>query len=218
MADREIRRIRHWWRSTSAIDMKRWRTSGRVNLTPDPQWQGSAIVHGGHGCFPIFVSFAAPTLARRRRLSAEQRDFSHELATCPHFRPGRESRPALRRRRGRVQTHQKRLAGLDGRRARLLGRYQQGLHNGCDRQPSDRRRGGVGAGVAVRIIGKSPDRVMEFGESRTVLPTVGIDPTLAGGNDHRGRSDSDGRRIVQDHRRIDGRCARAVLACDAVKV
>ena len=35
--------------------------------------------------------------------------------------------------------------------------------------------GGVGAGVAVRIIRKSPDRMAEFGDSRAVLPTVGID-------------------------------------------
>jgi hypothetical protein len=35
--------------------------------------------------------------------------------------------------------------------------------------------GGVGAGVAVRIIRKSPDRVAEFGDSRAMLPTVGID-------------------------------------------
>jgi hypothetical protein len=37
------------------------------------------------------------------------------------------------------------------------------------------RAGGVGLGVAVRIIRKSPDRMAEFGESRAVLPTVGID-------------------------------------------
>ena len=37
------------------------------------------------------------------------------------------------------------------------------------------KAGGVGAGVAVRIIRKSPDRMAEFGESRAVLPTVGID-------------------------------------------
>ena len=34
-------------------------------------------------------------------------------------------------------------------------------------------------------------------------------PVLAGGNDHRGRSDTDRRRDVQDHRPTDGRCARA---------
>jgi len=32
-----------------------------------------------------------------------------------------------------------------------------------------------GAGVAIRIIRKSPDRMAEFGDSRAVLPTVGID-------------------------------------------
>jgi hypothetical protein len=37
------------------------------------------------------------------------------------------------------------------------------------------KAGGVGAGVAVRIIRKSPDRMAEFGESRAVLPTIGID-------------------------------------------
>lgn len=37
------------------------------------------------------------------------------------------------------------------------------------------KAGGVGAGVAVRIIRKSPDRMAEFGDSRAVLPTVSID-------------------------------------------
>lgn len=37
------------------------------------------------------------------------------------------------------------------------------------------KTGGVGAGVAVRIIRKSPDRMAEFGDSRAVLPTVSID-------------------------------------------
>lgn len=37
------------------------------------------------------------------------------------------------------------------------------------------KAGGVGAGIAVRIIRKSPDRMAEFGESRAILPTVGID-------------------------------------------
>jgi len=37
------------------------------------------------------------------------------------------------------------------------------------------KAGGVGAGVAVRVIRKSPDRVAEFGDSRAVLPTVGLD-------------------------------------------
>jgi hypothetical protein len=37
------------------------------------------------------------------------------------------------------------------------------------------KAGGIGAGIAVRIIRKSPDRMAEFGESRAVLPTVGID-------------------------------------------
>ena len=37
------------------------------------------------------------------------------------------------------------------------------------------KAGGIGAGVAVRIIRKSPDRMAEFGDSRAVLPTIGID-------------------------------------------
>jgi hypothetical protein len=37
------------------------------------------------------------------------------------------------------------------------------------------KAGGIGTGVAVRIIRKSPDRMSEFGDSRAVLPTVGID-------------------------------------------
>jgi hypothetical protein len=37
------------------------------------------------------------------------------------------------------------------------------------------KAGGVGAGVTVRIIRKSPDRMAEFGESRALLPTVSID-------------------------------------------
>lgn len=32
-----------------------------------------------------------------------------------------------------------------------------------------------GAGVAIRMIRKSPDRMADFGGSRAVLPTVGID-------------------------------------------
>ncbi len=35
--------------------------------------------------------------------------------------------------------------------------------------------GGVGDGVPVRIIRKSPDRMVEFGQSRAVLPAVDID-------------------------------------------
>jgi hypothetical protein len=37
------------------------------------------------------------------------------------------------------------------------------------------RAGGVGDGVAVRIIRKSPDEVVGFGSSRTVMATVLID-------------------------------------------
>ena len=37
------------------------------------------------------------------------------------------------------------------------------------------KAGGIGTGVAVRIIRKSPDRMAEFGDSRAVLPSIGID-------------------------------------------
>jgi hypothetical protein len=37
------------------------------------------------------------------------------------------------------------------------------------------RAGGVGGGTAVRVIRKSPDEVVGFGDSRAVLPTVMID-------------------------------------------
>lgn len=37
------------------------------------------------------------------------------------------------------------------------------------------KAGGVRLGVAVRIIRKSPDRMAEFGESRAVLPGMGLD-------------------------------------------
>lgn len=37
------------------------------------------------------------------------------------------------------------------------------------------RAGGAGEGVAVRVIRKSPDEVVGFGSSRTVLPTVLVD-------------------------------------------
>ena len=37
------------------------------------------------------------------------------------------------------------------------------------------KAGGIGVGVAVSIIRKSPDRMAEFGDSRAVLPTVGMD-------------------------------------------
>ena len=37
------------------------------------------------------------------------------------------------------------------------------------------KAGGAGAGITVRIIRKSPDRMAEFGNSRAVFPTVGID-------------------------------------------
>jgi hypothetical protein len=37
------------------------------------------------------------------------------------------------------------------------------------------RTGGVGAGVAVRVITKRPDQVAGFGDSRAILPTMLID-------------------------------------------
>jgi hypothetical protein len=37
------------------------------------------------------------------------------------------------------------------------------------------RAGGVGAGVAVRVIRKSPDKIVGFGDSRVVMPSVLID-------------------------------------------
>lgn len=37
------------------------------------------------------------------------------------------------------------------------------------------RTGGVGAGLAVRVIAKRPDQVVGFGDSRAVLPAVLID-------------------------------------------
>jgi hypothetical protein len=37
------------------------------------------------------------------------------------------------------------------------------------------KAGGVSAGGAVHIIRKSPDRMADFGESRAVFPTIGID-------------------------------------------
>lgn len=37
------------------------------------------------------------------------------------------------------------------------------------------RAGGVGAGIAVRIIRKSPDEVASFGASRAILPAVIIE-------------------------------------------
>lgn len=35
--------------------------------------------------------------------------------------------------------------------------------------------GGVGAGVAVRVIRKSPDKIVGFGDSRAVMPSALID-------------------------------------------
>ncbi len=37
------------------------------------------------------------------------------------------------------------------------------------------RAGGVGDGVAVRVIRKSPDKIVGFGDSRAVMPSVLVD-------------------------------------------
>ncbi|MBZ0228427.1 MAG: hypothetical protein K8F58_08255 [Bauldia sp.] len=41
------------------------------------------------------------------------------------------------------------------------------------------RPGGIGAGVAVRVIGKSPDKIVGFGDSRAVMPSALIDVQFA---------------------------------------
>jgi len=41
------------------------------------------------------------------------------------------------------------------------------------------RAGGAGGGVAVRIVRKSPDEIVGFGNSRAVLPTVFIDTRVS---------------------------------------
>lgn len=81
------------------------------------------------------------------------------------------------------------------------------------------KAGGVGAGVAVRIIRKSPDRMAEFGESRAVLPTVGIDVRRS-----QAVAITEGDLIVvgaETYRIIGeptGDSLRLVSACEAVKV
>lgn len=37
------------------------------------------------------------------------------------------------------------------------------------------RAGGVGAGIAVRVVRRRPDQVVGFGDSRAVLPTLLVD-------------------------------------------
>jgi hypothetical protein len=37
------------------------------------------------------------------------------------------------------------------------------------------RWGGVGAGIAVRVVARRPDQVVGFGDSRAVLPTLLVD-------------------------------------------
>jgi hypothetical protein len=166
-----------------------------------------------------------PIVGRQRCVTGQVRE-SQPAGLRRHKRCGVVRRCCARSHR-RVRTHQNRLAGLNGRRARLLRRHQQALHDRRNRQPGDRRcgaggrgrrrqhyrpcsaqcllageqsvidafasaidalfadpnigedalwkAGGVGVGFAVRIIRKSPDRMAEFGDSRAVLPTVGID-------------------------------------------
>ncbi len=81
------------------------------------------------------------------------------------------------------------------------------------------KAGGVGAGVAVRIIRKSPDRMAEFGDSRAVLPTVGIDirrsqaATIAEGDLI--LIDAETYRIIGEP---TGDSLRLVSACEAAKV
>lgn len=64
--------------------------------------------------------------------------------------------------------------------AAIFGLADSFRHRCALRRSQYRRRalwkaGGIGADVAVRIIRKSPDRVTEFGDSRAVLSTVGIE-------------------------------------------
>lgn len=81
------------------------------------------------------------------------------------------------------------------------------------------KAGGVGAGVAVRIIRKSPDRMAEFGDSRAVLPTVGIDIRRS-----QAAAITEGDLILigaETYRIIGeptGDSLGLVLACEAVKV
>ena len=81
------------------------------------------------------------------------------------------------------------------------------------------KAGGVGAGVAVRIIRKSPDRVAEFGESRAVLPTVNVDIRCSQAAT---LTDGDLIGIGTDTYRIIGEpigdALGLVSACEAVKV
>lgn len=41
------------------------------------------------------------------------------------------------------------------------------------------RTGGLGVGVPVRVIRKSPDKIIGFGDSRAILPAVLIDVRLS---------------------------------------
>ncbi|MCA4910385.1 MAG: hypothetical protein ING72_08585 [Methylobacterium sp.] len=81
------------------------------------------------------------------------------------------------------------------------------------------KAGGVGPAVAVRVIRKSPDRVAEFGDSRAVLPTVGIDIRRS-----QAATITEGDLIVigtEAYRIIGepmGDALGLVLACEAMKV
>ncbi len=80
------------------------------------------------------------------------------------------------------------------------------------------KAGGSGAGAAVRIIRKSPDRVAEFGESRAVMPTICIDIRRS-----QAATITEGDLIVigpETYRIIGepmGDALELVLACEAVK-
>jgi hypothetical protein len=75
------------------------------------------------------------------------------------------------------------------------------------------------AGAAVRVIHKSPDRMAEFGESRAVLPTIGIDIRRS-----QAATITEGDLILigaETYRIIDGPMGDALLpvaACEAVTV
>lgn len=79
--------------------------------------------------------------------------------------------------------------------------------------------GGVGPGVPVRVIRKSPDRIAEFGESRAVLPTMSIDIRRS-----QAATITEGDLLVIGAETFKiigepiGDALRCVLVCEAVKV
>jgi len=79
------------------------------------------------------------------------------------------------------------------------------------------KAGGVGAGVALRIIHKSPVRMAEIRrEPRGVADRRYQYPTPSADNNRRGRPDPDRRRDLEECWITDGR--GLVLAWDAVQV